>query len=601
MKKLLALLLTMALTFSLVACSTDEGATVQGDPVTVRLLAASAAEDQVAVIRDQLTKAGFNVEVNLTPNLSARIEAQEAGEYDIVFGGWNNITGNPDYSARPLYHSASEPTTGLSDPKVDELIDLAATQIQEEYIETYSQLEQYMVAEMAYFVPLYSSLKLNAYNHTILDGDYINLPKATSQLWNTYSYLDATQNDTRTLMFGINNGAVMTHLDPIQANDTSVGSVTQNTYIRLVNLDTEDNVITDGGLAYEFAIAEGNKEYYLVIRDDVNFAKVENGAAVDTGVMVSGEDVVFSLDRARVIESVPSNAVDGNYALIESVELVTDIAELNDAMTSGEDMSIYETLAAGTPTEFTTVAADKTQTDNAGGAYQVVKITTKEPFPQILNMLAHMGASIVSEQQVSAYNDLVDSSDNWANYDLTKDVVYGDFNAVKQGDNHLWSSGAYVMVELDDLGATFLPNPGFMTSEAEDQIMIDNVYLKFYNSADPLLADYRSGAIDYLSSFTTSQYETLAADENTTIIQRSSNAASYCTFNLNEESTIFTDVNLRLAILHAIDPQAFIAVNNNLVEPTYSTMSPLIGTPNAHVQNLELSTQYLQAYYDSMA
>ncbi len=601
MKKLLALLLSTVLTFSLVACSSGTKTESENEAVTIRILAASSSELEANIVRDQLIKAGFNAVTELAPSLSARIDIQKTGNYDVVFGGWTTVTGNPDYAVRSLYHSASDPTTGINDPYIDELIDLGATQTSEEYVETYAELERYMIEEKAYVVPLYSTMKLNVYNNTVLDSDYINLPKASSQLWHTYSYVDASLNDTRPMNRALANSGVMTHLDPIQANDSSVGDINQNTHIRLLSLDTEDQPTTDYSLSLNFAIAEGNQDYYFVLRDDVNFAKIEDGVPVDTGVRVGAEDVIFTLTRAADMYSVPSNAVDALFAYIETLEVVTDLEELNTVLDSTTGAPVFETLAEGLDNDLTTLVADKTEVDNTSGSYQVVKLHTKEAFPQILNMVAHVGGGIVSEEQVSSMNDLIDSSDEWANYDVTSDVVYGDFNAVKSGDMHLWTSGPYALTEITDLEATLMKNPGYMTSE-EEPVLIDDVTVKFFKDNTSALNEFRSGGLDYLAAFDSAQYDILAEEPTFTILQRSSNSVSTCTFNLDAETgTIFTDENLRLAVLYALDPNTFIAVKNNLVEPAYSTVSPLIGNPNSYEQDLELSAQYLQAYYDSLA
>ena len=72
-------------------------------------------------------------------------------------------------------------------------------------------------------------------------------------------------------------------------------------YVRLVNLTDTDEVVSDGSLSYNHVMAEGNQEYYFILRDDINFAAVKDGAAVDTGELVSAEDVVFSLNRAKML------------------------------------------------------------------------------------------------------------------------------------------------------------------------------------------------------------------------------------------------------------------------------------------------------------
>ena len=48
---------------------------------------------------------------------------------------------------------------------------------------------------------------------------------------------------------------------------------------------------------------------------------MENKRAVDTGVMVRGEDVVYSLNRARDKNSVPNNISYSSLEMISNVEI----------------------------------------------------------------------------------------------------------------------------------------------------------------------------------------------------------------------------------------------------------------------------------------
>lgn len=115
-------------------------------------------------------------------------------------------------------------------------------------------------------------------------------------------------------------------------------------YVRLVNLTDDDQVVSDGSLSYNHVIAEGNSEYYFILRDDINFAKVENGAAVDTGELVSAEDVVFSLNRAKDESSVPDHRTYSIHENIDTVEVVTDLAELENAKVAGTEETVLDKL-----------------------------------------------------------------------------------------------------------------------------------------------------------------------------------------------------------------------------------------------------------------
>ena len=107
------------------------------------LLFMSSNEEAGNVVRDQLSKAGFNVKLNMQPDYSSYKSQIEAGNYDIQISGWTTVTGNPDYAVRALFITGGDSNDQpLSDPKVDELINKAATETPEDYVATYAELEK---------------------------------------------------------------------------------------------------------------------------------------------------------------------------------------------------------------------------------------------------------------------------------------------------------------------------------------------------------------------------------------------------------------------------------------------------------------------------
>ncbi len=591
MKKLLSLLLTATLAFSLVACSQEGTQAEEREPVTLRLLAASASEFETNIVADQLKKAGYNVEITLTPELSTRIATQQAGEYDICFGGWSNRTASLDESVRSIYYSgAASNLGGVADPVFDEMMDNAATLTYPENLEAYGEIEKYLVEEMAYIVPLYTSLKLHAYDSDVIVEESVNTPKGSSQLWHTYEYVNETDIEDRSLVFSLINSGVMTHLDPLQTNDTTAGDSLLNTNIRLLTRGLEDEITTKDSLSLSYAISEDNLSYYFLLRDDIGFSKVENGVAVDTGVKVGAEDVVFSLNRAKDELSVPSHKNYSKFSYVQSVETVGDITELETTLT-GTGETVLEALTAGI--ELSSITESKENVDNAGGVYQVVKITATEAYPQMLDPLTSDSAGILSEEQVTAINSAFEVE----TFDITKDVAYGDFNAVKNGDNHLWSSGAYVLTSIDDYTVEFTKNPAYMGGEMD---YIENVTYKFFKDKDSALSALRSGETDYLADLDPSKYDLMMEEgESINVVERTSNSVSYLTVNVNE-GALLSNSDLRHAILYAMDPSSFIAAKNNLVVPAYSTLAPLLGNEESFAQDLELSQEYLDAYYASL-
>ncbi len=593
MKKLLSLFLAMAMMFSLAAC-TPSGDDASGDAPLVRIVYTSSSQAAVDVLADQLKKAGFGVETNPQPDYASTLTAVATGEWEIYVSGWTTVTGNPDYAVRDVFASyGAYNRQYLNDANIDALIDEAATQTAAEYGETYTELENILVTEQAYILPLYSSLRIMGINEAVVDESTIIYPKSASMPWGEISYVDETLNATRPLVL-TQTAATLTSLDPVQANDGSVNSLSNNMSVRLVNLSTEDVITSEGSLSLNHAIAEGNQEYYFLLRDDVNFAKVEDGVAMDTGVRVGAEDVVFTLNRAKDIESAPVHVTSNLHRHMDTIEIVTDLDELNTTLDSTTGASIFETLTAGVETEVTSLVDDKTQADNANGVYQVVKVTTANPFPQVLNFIAHQSAGILSEEQVS----LINADFDFATYDATTDITYGLFSEIKEGNIHLWTSGAYALTSVDDLQVTFQKNPGYM-SGTEFEPNIEYVTYRFIKDTSSAASSFRAYEIDILPFVNPTDVEQVSSTEDLKVIQRSSNGVSYALVNLGE-GNIMQNQDLRLAALYAIDQNAFIAVNNNLVNPAYSTVSTLIDTGNVLVQDLEKSKAHLDAYLATM-
>lgn len=593
-KKLLSVFLIGGLSVVVGGCSNETENTITDNVASslpaIRILGMSSSEMDLNILADQLKKAGFNVELNVQPDYSSFSTIQDTGEWDLSLTGWTTVTGNPDYAVRDIFASTGAYNSQLlNDPKVDMLIDQAATETPQVYKQTYTDLENYLVNEQAYFIPLYSSLRMQGVNNSLMEPT-MRQPKSRSSVWEEYTYIDTALNETRPFIM-TQTSATLTSLDPIQANDGSINQLSSNINTRIISLTDEDVVEAKGSLSYNFAIAQGNKEYYFLLKDNVNFSKVEDKKAVDTGVRVGAEDVVFTLNRAKDKDSVPLHKTYGLHLHMDEISIVTDLNELNTTITADTGVPILETLTNGLNVSVTSLTDDKTQADNANGVYQVVKVKTVAPFPQVLNYLAHQSAGIVSKEQVTLLNSKFDVE----NYDATKDVGYGDFNAIKSGDNHLWMSGPYALTYVNDYEVAFQKNPGYMP-ETEHEPRIKDIVIKFIKDTTSANSAFRSGEIDFLSAVDVNHATLLDAEEQFTVMKRSSNAVSYAVFNL-AEGNLFTDVNLRKAALYAVDQQPFIKVKNDLVNPAFSTLSTIIDTGNVHISDLEKSAEYLSKYF----
>lgn len=609
MKKIIAFLLATSLMVATAGCtvktksdaqqSTTSGSTstvkAQPNGIEVNLLSMSANEKDANILRDQFTKAGFTVKLNIQPDYSSFIAQQDAGNYDLAVTGWTSVTGNPDYAVRSLFKTGGDYNySPVTDPEVDALIERASTQTPEEFIATYQQLEEKLISENAYSIPLYSKIKSQAFNHDILKPESIRISKSRSMVWEKIDFVDESKRATQPLITS-QPLSTLTSLDPIKGNDGSINMLNTQMYVRLVNLTDDDKVISDGSLSYNHAIADGNTEYYFVLRDDINFAKVDNKKAVDSGEIVGAEDVVFSLKRANNAKSVPDHKTYTLHESIGNVEIVSDLESLANIKVSGTEQTMKDALQANLKAPITQLVADKTAVDNAGGKYQVVKITTTTPFPQVLNYLAHQSAGIVSKKQVEAINTF-----DVGAYDRNKDISYGDQSTITEGatyNNQLAASGPYILIQKNDYEATFQKNPAYMVG-TEFEPKIENVTVKFIKDADSSLSALRSGEIHILYNIPENKFNVVTSDAKLTLMETGSNAVSYLLINMAPDKKT-ANADLRKALLYAVNQEEFIAVYEGKVNKAYSTLSTMVDTGNIHTADIAKSIEFADKYLAS--
>lgn len=542
--------------------------------VTIELLGTSAGEDDMNIVRDQLIKNGFDVKLNIQPDYGSFKAQRDAGNFDIALSSWTTVTGNPDYAVRSLFKSDGD-NSNIDDSEVDALIDRASTETPEQFIETYKQLEQRIVGEKAYIAPLYISFKAQGVNKDVLNPDTVRLAKSRAIAWETIDFNDASKRDTDALITQQAIGS-LSSLDPIKGNDGSINTLNTNMYVRLVNLTDDDQVVSGGSLSYNYAIGEGNEDYYFVLRDDINFAAVADGKAVDTGERVGADDVVFSLNRAKDRDAVPDHRTYSLHESMKDVEIVTDLAELEDAKLSGGAGSVLEALEQGLEADITEIVVDKTAADSSAGKYQVVKVTTNEPFPQVLNYLAHQSAGIVSKKQVESINTY-----DVAAFDVNKDIPYGDQRTVTEGasyDNHLYASGPYILVKKNDYQADFVKNPAYRVG-SEFEPKISNVTVRFIEDADSSLSALRNGEIHLFNGVPETKYELVENDDKLVLQKNDSNAVTYLLFNAADRAVAKSE-NLRKAVLYSLNQDEFLNYYQGNKKKAYSTVSPLVDTGN---------------------
>ncbi len=569
----------------------DPNADVEIGEVNLKLLYTGSDESVANVVRDELTKAGITVEMTAASDGAAFREQEKNGNFDIAIASWANPVGTPDYGCRGVWHSEGDSNVlGINDPELDALIEQAAGETADKYVETYGAAERLVVEEQCYMTPLYIGLTGRPYS-TILKGDTIT----NNQRWDRIQYEDESLTETRPLVI-TQTGSSITTWDPIRADDVSSGYALDHMYIHLLSLEPDWTVSTKNSLSYNYGISEDNKSFYFILRDDCGFARVdENGNAYDSGVKVGGEDVVYSLNRAKDKDSVPMHLTYSMYQNLDTVELVTDMAEL-ETVKNADGKTMKEVLEEGI-TPISAIAATKNDADSASGVYQVVRCNTSTPYPQILNCLTFHGAGIVDSEWVQEINKDMDV----AAYDATKDRIYGDSVTTVEGatyDNQLSLSGPYVLTSMNDYQMNFTANPAMCTSD-EDYKPIKTIVDKFITDKDTALSAARSGDVDFCFSIPATKYDVVREDENLGLSMMEGIRVYMLAYNMHGNSEVSNSADLRKAIASVINFDDINAVLAGNAIECYSTISTCLDAGNKLEYQPGDTERYLRAYFAS--
>ena len=237
----------------------------------------------------------------------------------------------------------------------------------------------------------------------------------------------------------------------------------------------------------------------------------------------------------------------------------------------------------------------KDAVDNAAGKYEVVKVTTNTPFPQILNFLCDYCSGIVSKKQVESIN----TAELLAGYDPTTDLRYGDAQFLMEGsgkENTLWCSGPYVIKSMNDYEAVCERNPAFMPG-TDMAARIKNVTLKYIADQDAAISALRNGEIDVTDNVPANQVQVVEGDDSLGLVSALINGCIQMKFNLDEDH-ITSDENIRKAILYAIDQDEVVAVKNGLGGKCYTAMT-MLKNDNDLIPDPQKVKECLDNYYAS--
>ena len=567
----------------------DPNANVEIGDVNLNFLYNSSDENVANVIRDQLSKSGFTVNMTAAADGASFREQEANGNFDISLASFANPVGTPDYGIRGVFYSKGDSNyTGVNDADLDKLIDDAATVTADKYAEAYGEVEKLGVGEKAYFAPVYLGVNGRAFSN-VLNPDTVD----NNQRWEDFDYADPSQDESRTLNI-TQTGSTITTWDPIRADDQSSGYALDHMYIHLLTLKPDWSVSTDASLSYNYAIADDNSEFYFILRDDCGFARIDkDGNVYDSGVKVAGEDVVYSLNRAKDKDSTPMHMTYSMYTNLDKVEMVTDIAELEEKKTADGE-SVKDVLEKDI-TPISNLVDSRDAVDNAAGNYQVIRCTTAMPYPQILNALTFHGAGIVDSEWVEKMNEGVD----FATYDETKDKLYGDGVTTREGatfDNQLSLSGTYVLTSMNDYQMNFKANPYIRTNEP-DCVKIKTLVNKFISDKDTALSSLRSGDVDYCYSINSTKYDVVEGDSNLTLKKFPGIRVYMLGFNLHGNSEVSNSVDLRKAISSAINFEDVKAVLAGNAYECYSFMASCLDCGNKVDWKPGDTERYLRAYF----
>lgn len=582
MKRIL-LTLTVSLTLILSGCGVpgkddtkdkNKQVNVKSTKPTIRFLGQASYQNDMNIVKQQLERAGFNVKMNVQPDYGSYRTQRQAGNYDIQIDDWTTVFGDPNYAMNAIFSSTGSNSL-IKDPKIDALINKASKENTSEAKNTYKKLEDKVIFDEGFMAPLYGSKKNLVYDNKILNKNSVGLPNSRALIWQQFDYNDKKLRNTRPLVMTQPDGEFQS-LDPIRSIAPNVYNINMNMYTRLLTLNDNDKITTDGSLSRSYTSNKDNNAFYFLLRDDNYFAKVKNGKAENTHEKVLADDVLFSLNRARDKNAVPNHVTYNMHKHIKDITELTndDKKELKKTKTAS-GKSVWDTLTKGYKVK--DITNQDSEVNNAEGKYQIIKITTDQPMPKEVNYLTHSSAGILSKHYVEKLKE--------------EGKDFGAPNTVPKSDdgqNELVTSGAYIMTKKDNYQATFQRNPGFNIDEKDSYGLakIKNIILKFNSDPASALSELRNHAIDILADIDQKHFELIKSDKDLSMISKHGRKSVFLI--LNSKSGVFKDnPHLRRAVVNAIDQDQFIKFYRGDKFKISSPVTPLLDTGNEQKQDLD--------------
>jgi len=186
---------------------------------------------------------------------------------------------------------------------------------------------------------------------------------------------------------------------------------------------------------------------------------------------------------------------------------------------------------------------------------QTVVIHLKQPYPELLNVLASFECSMVSPKAV-----------NEAKNDWGSKVIVGT-GPMKFKE---WRSGERVVLVRNP---EYKHGPSFVSNKGPSYV--DEWHFRFLVEPATLIAELTSGDVDLSSYVTERDVNAVKENPKTSVILAKSTSPIYLAMDVKKKP--FDDIKIREAVCHAIDAEAVRkAAMSGVAAPLYTPLAPTV-------------------------
>ncbi len=186
---------------------------------------------------------------------------------------------------------------------------------------------------------------------------------------------------------------------------------------------------------------------------------------------------------------------------------------------------------------------------------QTVVINLKQPYPELLYVLASFECSMVSPKAVT------EAKNDWG----SKVIVGTGPMKFKE-----WRSGERVVLVRN---LEYKHGPSFVSNKGPSYV--DEWHFRFLVEPATLIAELTSGDVDLSSYVTERDVNKVKEDPKTSVILAKSTSPIYLAMDLRKKP--FEDIKIREAVCHAIDAEAVRrAAMSGVAAPLYTPLAPTV-------------------------